>query len=109
MNEYPLEVSIEEAARLLSAAKPPVLIDVRELKEWDTCRIPHAKLIPMGDVPDRLSEIPKDVPVLVQCHHGGRSLRVTQFLRSKGYRKVSNIKGGIEAWSLKIDKTVARY
>jgi adenylyltransferase/sulfurtransferase len=63
----------------------------------------------MGEVPARLSEIPQDVPVLVQCHHGGRSLRVTQFLRSKGYTKVSNVKGGIEAWSLKIDKNVARY
>ncbi len=109
MNQYPLEVSIEDAAKLLSAAKPPVLIDVREPREWDTCRIPQAKLIPMGEVPARLSEIPQDVPVLVQCHHGGRSLRVTQFLRSKGYTKVSNVMGGIEAWSLKIDKTVARY
>ena len=109
MSETPLEVSIEEAARLLSSAKPPVLIDVREPKEWEICRIAGAKLIPMGEVSSRLSEIPQNIPVLVQCHHGGRSLRVTQFLRSNGYKLVSNVQGGIDAWSLKIDKTVARY
>lgn len=109
ITDTPLEVSIEEAARLLTAAKPPFLMDVREPNEWEICRIKGAKLIPMGDVAGRLSEIPKDVPVLVQCHHGSRSLRVTQFLRSKGYKKVSNVQGGIDAWSLKIDKAVARY
>ena len=109
MTDTPLEVSIEETARLLSSNKPPVLIDVREPKEWEICRIPSAKLIPMGEVAERLSEIPQNVPVLIHCHHGGRSLRVTQFLRSKGYNMVSNVQGGIDAWSLKINKTVARY
>ena len=109
MSEHPLEVSVEEAARLLASAMPPVLIDVREPDEHATCCIVGAKLIPMASVPERLAEIPQDVPVLVHCHHGGRSLRVTQFLRAKGYAKVSNVKGGIDAWSLKIDPKVRRY
>jgi adenylyltransferase/sulfurtransferase len=109
MSEHPLEVSIEEAARLLASAQPPLLIDVREPSEHATCCIACAKLIPMALVPERLAEIPQGVPILIHCHHGGRSLRVTQFLRAKGYAQVSNVQGGIDAWSLKVDPKVRRY
>jgi len=109
MSEHPLEVSIEEAARLLASAQPPLLIDVREASEHATCSIACAKLIPMALVPERLAEIPQGVPILIHCHHGGRSLRVTQFLRAKGYAQVSNVQGGIDAWSLKVDPKVRRY
>ena len=47
--------------------------------------------------------------MLIHCHHGGRSLRVTQFLRAKGYTAVSNVKGGIDAWSREVDASVPRY
>jgi adenylyltransferase/sulfurtransferase len=109
MSETPLEVTVEEARRLLAGPNPPLLIDVREPDEYALCRIAGSKLIPMNTVPARLSEIPQDVPVLVQCHHGGRSMKVTQFLRSKGFARVSNVKGGIDAWSLKVDPAVPRY
>ena len=109
MSETPLEVTVEEARLLLSGANPPLLIDVREMDEYAVCRIEGSRLIPMNTVPARLAEIPQDVPVLVQCHHGGRSMKVTQFLRSKGYARVSNVKGGIDAWSLKVDPKVPRY
>jgi adenylyltransferase/sulfurtransferase len=109
MSAYPLEVSIEEAQRLLASAEPPFLLDVREPSEFAVCQLPGAKLIPMNTVPERLVEIPRDVPVLVHCHHGGRSMKVTQFLRAKGYAQVANVLGGIDAWSLKIDPKVRRY
>jgi len=109
MSETPLEVTVEEARRLLAGPNPPMLIDVREADEHAICRIEGARLIPMNTVPARLAEIPQDVPVLVQCHHGGRSMKVTQFLRGKGYARVSNVKGGIDAWSLKVDPKVPRY
>jgi adenylyltransferase/sulfurtransferase len=109
MSTYPLEVSIEEAQRLLLSAQPPFLLDVREPGEFAVCQLPGAKLIPMNSVPERLAEIPRDVPVLVHCHHGGRSMKVTQFLRAKGYAQVANVQGGIDAWSLKIDPKVRRY
>jgi rhodanese-related sulfurtransferase len=109
MSETPLEVSVEEAQRLLAGPNPPLLIDVREMDEYAVCRIEGSRLIPMNAVPMRLAEIPQDVPVLVQCHHGGRSMKVTQFLRAKGYAHVSNVKGGIDAWSIKIDPKVPRY
>ena len=109
MSETPLEVTVEEAQRLLAGPNPPLLIDVRETDEYAICRIEGSRLIPMNTVPARLAEIPQDVPVLVQCHHGGRSMKVTQFLRAKGYARVSNVKGGIDAWSLKVDPKVPRY
>lgn len=109
MSDHPLEVSIEETARQLASPTPPLLIDVREPSEHATCCISGAKLIPMASLPERLAEIPQGVPVLIHCHHGGRSMKVTQFLRAKGYTMVSNVQGGIEAWSLKIDPKVRRY
>jgi adenylyltransferase/sulfurtransferase len=109
MSETPLEISVEEASRLLAGPNPPVLVDVRETDEYAVCRIEGSRLIPMNTVPTRLAEIPTDAWVLVQCHHGGRSMRVTQFLRSKGFARVSNLQGGIDAWSLKVDPKVPRY
>jgi adenylyltransferase/sulfurtransferase len=109
MSETPLEISVEEASRLLAGPNPPVLLDVREPDEYAVCRIDGSRLIPMNTVPTRLAEIPTDAWVLVQCHHGGRSMKVTQFLRSKGFARTSNLKGGIDAWSLKVDPKVPRY
>jgi adenylyltransferase/sulfurtransferase len=109
MSDHPLEVTVQEASRQLASAQPPLLLDVREPSEHEVCRIPGARLIPMNSIPARLAEIPQGVPILVHCHHGGRSLKVTQFLRAKGYAQVSNVQGGIEAWSLKIDPQVPRY
>jgi len=109
MTDHPLEVSVQEAHRQLHAAQPPLLIDVREPSEFAVCQIPGARLIPMATVPERLAEIPRDLPVLIHCHHGGRSLRVTQFLRAKGYAQVSNVQGGIDAWSLQVDPAIRRY
>lgn len=109
MSEHPIEVTVEEASRQLATTTPPLLIDVREADEFALCHIEAARLIPMNSIPTRLAEIPQDVPVLIHCHHGGRSMKVTHFLRSKGYTQVSNVKGGIDAWSLKVDPKVPRY
>lgn len=109
MSEYPLEVTVREAADALASPLPPLLIDVREPDEHALCRISGARLIPMGQIPERLAELPQGVPILIHCHHGGRSLRVTQFLRAKGYKAVSNVKGGIDAWSREVDASVPRY
>ncbi|MEY3392502.1 MAG: hypothetical protein RLZZ322_1351 [Verrucomicrobiota bacterium] len=109
MSTAPLEITVEEASRLLAGPTPPVLIDVREPDEFAVCRIEGARLVPMNTVAARLAEIPQDRPVLVQCHHGGRSMKVTQFLRAKGFAQVSNLQGGIEAWSLRVDPKVPRY
>jgi rhodanese-related sulfurtransferase len=109
-DSYPLELSVEETKRLLDENPADVvLIDVREPSEFETCRIAGAELIPMRQIPEHLGSLPKDKHLLIHCHHGGRSLRVTQYLRANGYDAVSNVAGGIDAWSLVIDSAVPRY
>jgi rhodanese-related sulfurtransferase len=73
------------------------LLDVREQNEWDAGHSPEAHLIPMGEVMDRLDEIPLDSEVVVICHSGYRSWQVTKALVDGGYDAV-NVAGGMEAW-----------
>lgn len=110
MDSYPLEISVEEAARLLHDGTGRArLIDVREPGEHALCRIEGALLIPMREIPAALPSLPRDKHLLIQCHHGSRSLRVTHWLRAQGMNSVSNIAGGIDAWSREIDPSIPRY
>ena len=74
------------------------LLDVREPDEYDAGHIPGITLIPMGEVADRLSEIPTDREVIVTCRTGNRSAQVVDFLRQQGFTNVHNMEGGIVAW-----------
>lgn len=74
------------------------VIDVREQSEYDDGHIPGVTLIPMGEVADRLAEIPTDKEVIVTCRSGNRSGQVTDFLRQQGFENVHNMEGGIVAW-----------
>ncbi|MGF1531390.1 MAG: rhodanese-like domain-containing protein [Puniceicoccaceae bacterium] len=108
MNDWPQEISGEEVAPLLAEGAIQ-LIDCREEDEWAICRIDGSILIPMDSVPDRLEEISREIPVVVHCHHGMRSARVCNYLRQRGYGKVANLRGGIDAWSREVDPSVRRY
>ena len=105
--ETPLEIDVTTAAQLLRDGQA-VLLDVRESSELAICQVAGALHIPMGEIPARAGELP-DQHVLVMCHHGGRSGRVTQFLRANGFARVTNIAGGIDAWARQIDPSLARY
>ena len=64
----------------------------------------------MREVPARLAELgDKAGRIIVHCHHGGRSLRVTNYLRQQGFSQAQNMSGGIDAWSLEVDPAVPRY
>lgn len=104
---FPLETDVATAAQLASAGT--LLIDVREPNEFATCQIAGSVHLPIREIPARMSEIPTDRQVLILCHHGGRSARVTQFLRSAGWDNVTNVAGGIDAWARHVDPTLARY
>lgn len=107
---YPLEITVEDTQHLLSQQPDRVLlIDVRESHEVAICRIEGAEHIPMRQIPEHLGTLPKDRHLLVHCHHGGRSLRVTEFLRARGYPAVSNVAGGIDAWAARIKPDMPRY
>ena len=85
------------------------LLDVREPWEIALASLPGSLDIPMHEIPERLKELDADSPIIVMCKSGGRSQRAADFLASRGYRKVSNLVGGIDAWSRDIDPGVPEY
>ena len=108
--DYPLEISVTEAKRLLDQSPcGVVLIDVREPSEVEIANIRGAEFIPMGQIPAQAHSLPRDEHLLILCHHGGRSLAVTEYLRAQGYTAVSNIAGGIDAWAAQIEPALRRY
>lgn len=113
MTVAPLEITAVEARRILQEAQPGecLLLDCRTPEEYATARIQGALLIPMQELSQRVSEIDawRAQHIIVHCHHGVRSLRVTHWLRDRGYTNVSSLQGGIEAWSLEVDPQVPRY
>jgi molybdopterin/thiamine biosynthesis adenylyltransferase/rhodanese-related sulfurtransferase len=108
--EIPLEISAREAHALRQTNPDGTLIiDVREPYELAICRLSDAEHIPMRQIPERLGDLPRDRHLLILCHAGGRSLRVTEFLRAHGLTAVTNIGGGISAWAEEVDPSLARY
>jgi len=103
------EIGVEELKRRREAGEDFVLLDVREPDELATASIPWATAIPMGQIPMRMDELSRDKPIVVMCHHGGRSDRVAQFLAANGYDRAVNLAGGIDAWSRTVDPAVPRY
>jgi len=85
------------------------LIDVREPHEYQIAKIPGSKLIPLGELPKRLSEIDPGVEIVAQCKMGGRSAKACDILRANGFKNVRNLVGGITAWSDKVDPSVPKY
>ena len=93
----PVDIDVATAGKLREM--PDVMIlDVREQSEWDEVHIPGATLIPMGDIPARIKEIPTDKTVIVQCRSGNRSSQVTDYLRQQGMTNVHNLAGGMNEW-----------
>ena len=103
------EIDVHELKRKMEARENFFLLDVREPNEYQIGKIPGSTLIPLGDVPQRYQEIPKDREVIVQCKMGGRSAKAAAFLRQQGFTNVKNLKGGILDWSDKIDPSVPKY
>jgi molybdopterin/thiamine biosynthesis adenylyltransferase/rhodanese-related sulfurtransferase len=86
-----------------------VLVDVREPFEYEITHIPGSKLIPLGELPARLSELDSADDIVLQCKSGGRSAKALRILQEAGFRKLSNLEGGITAWSDNVDPTVPKY
>ena len=109
-SEIPLEISAREAHALRqSNPEGTLIVDVREPYELAICRLADAEHIPMRQIPERLAELPRDRHLLILCHAGARSMRVTEFLRARGLPSVTNIGGGISAWADEVDPRLARY
>lgn len=87
----------------------PVLLDVREPLEIATAKIEGSVSIPMHEIPARSEELDDEAPIVCVCHHGMRSAQVAMFLESRGFTKVFNLQGGIDAWSRQVDPKVPTY
>src|ERR1700721_362880 len=104
------EITPEEVKRKLEASERFTLLDVREPWEFETAQIDGAKLIPMGDVPSRAhQELDPEDHIVVVCHHGVRSMNVMVWLRQQGFEKAQSMRGGIDAWSRRVDGRLPMY
>ncbi len=88
-----------------------LLVDCREQDEWNLVHIDAARLIPMSQLAARVAELEpyREQPIAIHCHHGGRSLRVANWLREQGFAHAQSMAGGIDAWAEKIDPGLTRY
>jgi len=91
-----------------SRAKP-LLLDVREPWEFQTCRIDGAQSMPMNSVPQRIEELEPDTEIVAICHHGMRSAQVAMFLERNGFGKLWNLQGGVAAWAAQVDPKMPTY
>ncbi|MCD6672164.1 MAG: sulfurtransferase [Burkholderiaceae bacterium] len=89
--------------------EPLLLLDVREAWEVATSPFPDAMHVPMREIPSRIAELPTQRPIVCICHHGARSAQVALFLQHRGFERVYNLSGGIDAWAREVDPAVVRY
>jgi adenylyltransferase/sulfurtransferase len=105
----PTEITAVELKQRLDRGDALKIVDVREPNEYQINRIPGSMLIPLGDVPKRYGELDPNGEIVVQCKTGGRSAKAADFLRSVGFKKVLNLKGGVLDWIDKVDPTQPKY
>ena len=111
MDALPLHVDVRTVKDLLDDGEDFLLLDCREADEYALVHIAQARHVPMGEIANRVGEIEpqRQKRIVVHCHHGGRSLKVTQWLRQQGFVRAQNMSGGIDAWSLLVDTSLPRY
>ena len=103
------EIEVTEVRAKLDRGDNFVLIDVREPHEYKICNIPGAKLIPLGEIGKRLGELDPQADIVIHCKSGMRSARACGILKAAGFKQVRNMKGGILAWSERVDPSVPKY
>ena len=102
------EIKVEEFKRRLDAGEDIYVLDVREPHEYQICNI-HGHLIPLGDLRKRVHELDSSLEIVVHCKSGARSAKAVDFLRQSGFKRVTNLTGGILAWADRIDTSLPKY
>ena len=107
------EINVQQLRKMMDDHEDFVLVDVREEYEWDICKIKGAKLILLSQIMngniDILENIEKDKKIILYCHVGARSADALNILRSKGFKNLKNLVGGIDAWANEIDQEISIY
>src|SRR3954471_24236712 len=102
--------AVELAAWVAVAGKAkPVLLDVREQWEFETCKLDGSVHIAMNTIPARIDDLDDDAEIVCICHHGARSMQVAAFLERNGFSKMINLTGGIHAWAVQVDSAMPKY
>jgi rhodanese-related sulfurtransferase len=106
-----LDVDCRTVKARLDAGDPLVLVDCRERNEYELVHLSAARLFPMSELPQHVSDLEKlrDAEIVVYCHHGVRSRQVANWLRGQGFALVQSLAGGIDRWTQEIDPTLPRY
>jgi rhodanese-related sulfurtransferase len=106
-----MEIDCRTVKEMLDAGGDFLLLDCRETDEHAKVAIAGATLLPMSEITDRLGELEphRQRRIVVHCHHGGRSLRVADWLRQQGFAQTQSMTGGIDRWATEIDPSVPRY
>lgn len=105
----PVEIDPVDLNRMRREKAKHLLVDVREQWELEIAALDDFLHLPLGDLPARYTELPKDRPVVVLCRTGRRSLQATMWLRAQGYGNAVNLRGGTHLWSDQIDPTMRKY
>jgi len=102
------EISVEELKKKLDNREDIFILDVREPHEYQICNL-NGHLIPLGDLPKRVGELDSSREIVAHCKMGGRSAKAVAFLQQAGFKKVSNLTGGITAWAERVDPKMPKY
>jgi rhodanese-related sulfurtransferase len=103
------EATPREVKQRLDSGEDLLLIDVREPEEVQRASVEQAQLYPMSQAMGWIDTLPKDRELVIMCHHGGRSAQVAMALAQRGHTRITNLAGGIDAWSQQVDPSVPRY
>ncbi len=102
------EIIVEEYAAL-RASLPHAVLDVRESWEFELCHLPDSRHIPLDELAQRVDELDRARTLIVVCHHGLRSRAAQTWLLSRGFARVVNLAGGIDAWARRVEPSMALY
>jgi sulfur-carrier protein adenylyltransferase/sulfurtransferase len=102
-------ITATELAAMQQRGDDFLLVDVREPAEWDIVRIPGATLIPKGDLPSRLADLPQNKPIVAYCKSGVRSAEALALLKNAGFADAKHVQGGVTAWTTQVDKEQPLY
>ena len=104
------EVSVQDFKKVLDSKGDKVFVlDVREPEEWHIVHLPQSKLIPLGTLREHVNELDTADEIYVHCKMGGRSAKAVKILNEFGFKKVKNVRGGIDAWANEIDPSLPKY
>ncbi|MEC8345274.1 MAG: rhodanese-like domain-containing protein, partial [Planctomycetota bacterium] len=107
----PMQIDVDSASRLLTEDESVLLLDVRELAEYETVHLPNSLLIPTSEFMEKIQQLKgiENQRILVICHHGVRSQGAATWMRANGFEQAQSISGGIDAWAVQLDPGLTRY